>query len=272
MTTTPAPETVIDVRTLVDLSGRTAVITGGAQGLGSGIARRLASAGCDVVLTDRDQSVRGTAREMSATGLAVTPDLLDVADSAAVDALAERVAREHGSLDIWVNNAGIYPVDRALDMTDESWHRVLDINLDGAFYGCRAAGRHMAKAGRGVILNVSSVSASRVSGDGRTHYAASKAGIQGLTRALARELGPSGVRVLAIAPSIIRTDGVDGVMADLRTSPGSPDLFADYAAFLPLRRTATVDDIARVALFCVSGLADYVTGVTIPVDGGHLAV
>jgi NAD(P)-dependent dehydrogenase (short-subunit alcohol dehydrogenase family) len=272
MTTSPAPGTIVDARTLVDLSGRTAVVTGGAQGLGSGIARRLASAGCNVVLTDRDESVRGAAREMSAVGLTVTPEILDVADSASVDALAGRVVREHGSLDIWVNNAGIYPVDRALDMTDESWRRVLAVNLDGAFYGCRAAGRRMTEAGSGVILNVSSVSASRVSGDGRTHYAASKAGIQGLTRALARELGPSGVRVLAIAPSIIHTDGVDEVMADLRTSSGQQDVFAHYAATLPLRRTATVDDIARVALFCVSGLADYVTGVTIPVDGGHLAV
>jgi NAD(P)-dependent dehydrogenase (short-subunit alcohol dehydrogenase family) len=268
----PAPGTLTDARTLVDLSGQTAIVTGGAQGLGAGIARRLACAGCSVVLTDVDDSVRDTARQMSAAGLAVTPDILDVADSSAVDALAGRVDRERGSVDIWVNNAGLYPVDGALRMADESWHRVLDVNLSGTFYGCRAAGRLMAAAGRGVILNVSSVAASRVTADGRTHYAASKAGIEALTRALARELGPSGVRVLAIAPTIIHTDGVQDVLPGLQASPAEPDVFARYAAALPLRRTAQADDIARVALFCVSGLAGYVTGVTIPVDGGQLAV
>jgi NAD(P)-dependent dehydrogenase (short-subunit alcohol dehydrogenase family) len=272
VSTAPAPETLVDARTLIDLSRRTTVVTGGARGLGAGIARRLASAGCTVVLTDRDESVRETALGMSAMGLAVTPYILDVTDPFAVETVAQRVVQEHGSLDIWVNNAGIYPVDGALNMTDESWHHVLDVNLDGTFYGCRSAGRHMAAVGRGVILNVSSVSAFRASGDGRTHYAASKAGVQALTRTLARELGPSGVRVLAIAPSIIHTDGAEEIMPDLRASAWEQDVFAHYAATLPLRRTATVDDIARVALFCVSELADYVTGVTIPVDGGHLAV
>jgi NAD(P)-dependent dehydrogenase (short-subunit alcohol dehydrogenase family) len=230
---------------LVSLAGRVAVVTGGAQGIGAAIAARLAEAGARVVVGDLATEVP-----------------VDVADAASVAGLAERAVAEHGSLDIWVNNAGVYPAKRAVDVADDAWDRVLDVNLRGAFVGAREAARRMIDAGRGgVIVNVTSTAAHRAT-PGFAPYTASKYGLRGLTQALAAELGPHGIRVVAVAPTVCSTPGLGDLDVDT----------AEFAARLPLRRVASPDDVARVVLFCASDLAALVTGSTVAVDAGELAV
>jgi NAD(P)-dependent dehydrogenase (short-subunit alcohol dehydrogenase family) len=192
--------------------------------------------------------------------------------------LASDVARDHGRLDIWVNNAGIFPSRPALELTAEEWRQVMAVNLDGVFFGAQAAATHMVARGSGVILNVVSTAGFRVSQDGVAHYASSKSGLRGLTQALAREFGPHGVRVLGIAPGFTGTDAAFTELASIAAGRSQDvavtrdDLLARYLERIPLRRVATPDDMARVALFCASGLAGYLTGSVIPVDGGYLAV
>ena len=232
---------------LVSLARRSAVVTGGGAGIGAAIVRRLREAGADVLVHD------------------ARPD-----DEEAMVDVATRCVAEHGSLDIWVNNAGVYPNRPVLDMTAAEWDDVLDINLRGAFLGSREAAKRMRDQGQGVIVNIGSTASFRSAAPGMTHYVSSKFGLRGLTQALAVELGPLGIRVLGVAPTFTRTE---------RTREKFPDLTDDeYEAHLalvgagkPIGRVADPDDVARVVLVCASDLAAYVTGTTIPVDGGDLA-
>jgi NAD(P)-dependent dehydrogenase (short-subunit alcohol dehydrogenase family) len=185
-----------------------------------------------------------------------------------VDALAEWVTDRYGSLDIWVNNAGIYPRDPLLDMPEERWRRVLDTNLGGAFFGARAAAREMVRGGQGgVVVNIASLSAFRAPSADLTHYVASKAGVVGLTRSLAVELGPRGIRVLGVAPGFVPTENAVGLLEQ----EGVHDAAASFASRVPLRRALTPDDIARVVFFAASGLAGMMSGSTLVVDGGQLS-
>jgi len=259
---------------LIDLTGRVAVITGGAAGIGRAISQRLAEAGARVVIADIAEAESVVAELRERGGIAESAHL-DVTRENDHLELVRRIVRHEGRLDIWVNNAGVYPVDSALDMEAARWRYVMQTNVDGAFFGARAAGRAMIRAGRGVILNIASTSAFRVSSDGVSHYATSKWALRGLTQALAREFGPRGVRVVGIAPVFTRTDQALRALVD----PDEPDLQAAemlvaerYRSRVPLRRIAEPDDIARVALFAVSDLAAYITGSVLPVDGGFLAV
>lgn len=265
---------------LTRLDGQVAVITGGAVGIGLQIARRFGEAGAHVVLADLSESVHDAAAGLREAGLEASSKILDVTKEEQHSRVVGEVVAEHGRLDIWVNNAGVYPSKAAVDMTGDEWRQVQTINVDGSFFGAREAGRHMTKAGSGVVLNIASTSSFRVSNDGVSHYATSKHAVQGMTRALAREFGPSGVRVLGIAPVFTATskalEGLDSV-ASVANQTGSDqvtqdDLIDRYATRIPLRRVATPDDMALVATFAVSGLAGYVTGTIIPVDGGFLAV
>jgi NAD(P)-dependent dehydrogenase (short-subunit alcohol dehydrogenase family) len=269
-------------RSLTDLSrldGQVAVITGGAAGIGLATARRFGEAGCRVVLADIDERVDAAAAELSADGYRATAASLDVTDSDQHHRLAREVVSEHGRLDIWVNNAGIFPSRPVLEMTPDDWRRVMAVNLDGVFFGAQAAASMMVPRGRGVILNVVSTSGFRVSQDGVSHYASSKSGLRGLIQALAREFGPHGVRVLGIAPGFTSTEAAVAQLSSLAAARGEgvgsstvEGLVDAYLQRIPLRRIAEPDDMATVALFCVSGLAGYVTGSVIPVDGGYLAV
>jgi NAD(P)-dependent dehydrogenase (short-subunit alcohol dehydrogenase family) len=178
-----------------------------------------------------------------------------------------------GSLDIWVNNAGIYPVTPLFELGDAEWREVNAVNLDGTFYGCREAARHMVdRGGGGVIINIESMAAFRGRA-GCAHYSASKHGVSGLTKSLAVELGPRGVRVLAIAPTLAETPGVHARRAAAAGAGGqmTTSLEQKVVAAIPLGRTAQPDDVARVALFCASDLAAFVTGTTVFADGGHSA-
>jgi NAD(P)-dependent dehydrogenase (short-subunit alcohol dehydrogenase family) len=269
----PVPDvSELSLSRLISLEGRSAVVTGGAKGIGVACALRLAEAGANVLIGDVDEAAaRAAADEVtSRTGTKVLGCEVDVADERAVVELADRAMTDLGGLDIWVNNAGIFPPGPLLDLTAEGWDLVLDVNLRGAFLGSREAARRMVEQGRGgVIVNITSTAGFKGSG-GLPAYVASKHGLGGLTKALAAELGPHGIRALAVAPTLILTPGID----HLREEAGPPmDGFLDeLVARLPVGRADVPDDVARVVLFCASDLSVLMTGSTLAVDGGDLAI
>jgi NAD(P)-dependent dehydrogenase (short-subunit alcohol dehydrogenase family) len=252
---------------LLDLTGKNAVITGGAKGLGKAIGRRLAEAGAKVWLADLDfDTAEKAAAELPGDAVAVK---LDASDREANIDLADRIAAEAGSLDIWVNNAGIYPFSPVEELSAGEWNKVIDLNLNGVFHGAQAAGRVMANQGSGVILNMSSTAGYGTEGGGIAHYTSAKHAVRGLTKSLAFELGPKGVRCIALAPTLIETPGTVAQKEDIAGGMGSDgDPHEAFAEQIPLRRIGKPDDVARVALFAVSDMAAFVNGDTILVDGG----
>jgi NAD(P)-dependent dehydrogenase (short-subunit alcohol dehydrogenase family) len=254
------------IRDLVSLAGKRAVVTGAAKGIGAAIAARLAEAGASVVLGDIDpETAESTAAAISSRyDVTTVPAHLDVSDAASIEAVADLAVTRLGGLDVWVNNAGIYPATPLLAMSDADWDRVLDVNLRGTFIGCREAARRMiAAASPGVIVNVSSVAGVSGRGPGVAHYVASKHGIVGLTRQIALEVAPHEIRVLAVAPTIIVTPGV----VDSRP----PDTDMTQLLTSPLGRAGLPDDVARVVLFCAGDLAAFMTGSVLLVDAGEMA-
>jgi NAD(P)-dependent dehydrogenase (short-subunit alcohol dehydrogenase family) len=257
---------------LVSLDGRVAVVTGGARGTGLAIARRLAEAGASVVVTDADQdAAESAAHGLASEGYRVVGIALRAGEEAATVALADQVVERLAGLDVWVNNAGIYPPAPLLAMTCDDWDEVLDHNLRSSFLGAREAAKRMVGRGTGgVIVNIASTSAFRAYAPGMAHYVASKFGMRGLTQAMAVELGPLGIRVLGVAATFTVTEGTRARRADL-----DDDAFAAYLRTAgerkPLRRVGVPDDVARVVLFCASDLSALMTGSTLAVDAGDLA-
>ncbi len=252
---------------LVSLTGRRAVVTGAARGIGAQIVRRLAEAGADVIAGDLDgPAAEAFAVEISATGRRVLGCTLDVTDSASLAAAADRAVHELGGLDIWVNNAGIFPATGpALDAADAFVDKMLLVNVRGTFAGSREAARRMTAGG--VIVNLTSTAGFKA-GLGISAYVASKHAVVGLTKALALELGPLGIRVLAVAPTIIDTPGVRDQMTSL--TQAGVDVEARVAAN-PLGRKGVPDDVARVVLFCCTDMSAFMTGSTVAVDAGSLS-
>lgn len=256
---------------LISLQGRRAVVTGAARGLGKAIAARLAEAGAAVLLADLDGEAADRAAAALRNGaragqvVQIIAARADVADGDSIVELAATATKLLGGVDIWINNAGIFPTQPLLEMSDESWDRVLDVNLRGAFIGSREAARCMIAGGRGgVIVNVASVAGFRGVGPGISHYVASKHGVRGLTSQLAVELAPHAIRVLGVAPTIIKTEGVLSAPAMQKD--------ADRKLRTLLGRAGVPDDVARVVLFCVSDLALLMTGSTLIVDAGRLSL
>jgi NAD(P)-dependent dehydrogenase (short-subunit alcohol dehydrogenase family) len=259
---------------LLSLDGRVAVVTGAAKGIGRATAARLAEAGAHVLLADLDEDeARAVADELAAHAAGKCLGVaLDVADAASITAIADRAMADFGALDIWVNNAGIYPPTPLLLASVEDWDRVLDINLRGAFWGSREAAARMIEGGRGgVIVNVASTAGFRAGGAGLSAYVSSKHGLVGLTKVLAVELGPHGIRALGVAPTLIETPGIEGLKA-VAGDEGFDALLADLSARLPLGRPGVADDVARVILFCASDLSLFMTGSTLLVDAGDIAL
>ncbi|MEP7114626.1 MAG: glucose 1-dehydrogenase [Ilumatobacteraceae bacterium] len=253
---------------LFSLSGRVAVVTGAARGLGEQIVRRLAEAGADVVAGDIDVAgVEAAAAEISATsGRRVIGVDLDVSDTTAVVAAADLAIHEFGRLDIWVNNAGIsYATGPAIDVTDEFIDRMMAVNLRGTFVGAREAARRMPNGG--VVINLASTTGFRA-GVGISAYVASKHAVVGVTKALSLEFGPLGIRVLGIAPTVMDTPGVRIEMEPLLKA--GLDV-AKRASSNPLGRMGVADDVARVVVFAASDLAAFMTGSTLAVDAARLA-
>ncbi|WP_137389056.1 SDR family NAD(P)-dependent oxidoreductase [Rhodoligotrophos defluvii] len=273
MARTPEDYAQRGIAELISLRGRNAVITGGARGLGYAIARRFAEAGANILVGDKNAegAAEAAGNLASAFGVKAFSSQLDVADSASMAQFADEADSAFETVDIWVNNAGIFPAAVLADTTDDEWDLVQDVNLRGTFLGCRAAARRMRETGRGVIINITSVSGYR----GRpsiAHYVAAKHGVVGLTKALAMELGPLGVRVLAVAPAMTETPGLQEQRARYRenseAAQGFKEMEQKILANFPLRRFGHPDDIARVVLFAASDLAAYVTATTIFCDGG----
>ena len=252
------------IEELISLAGRTAVITGGGRGIGYAIARRFIEAGAHVIVADIDRERASEAVNNLNTDRAVAAGV-DVTDRRSVAALADLTIAEAGGLDIWVNNAGIYPDDALFDIDDYQWNRVLDVNLRGTYLGAReAATRMIAHRRGGVIINISTAPA--YVREGAPHYVASKLGVVALTRRMGAELGAHGIRVLALAPTVILTPGMEESAAD---GGGALDGLAEQMSQeLPLGRAGVPDDVARVALFCASDLAAMMTGCEVRVDGG----
>lgn len=245
----------------MELDDQVAVITGGARGIGRAIAARFLYAGATVVIADvRRELAEETASELRERG-ACTSRAVDVRDWAAVHELFRSVAADLGRIDICVTSAGIQEAGPSLEMEEARWKDVLEVNLGGVFVCCQAAGRHMVERGRGSIVNLSS--AAGVLGlPGRAPYCAAKAGVSSLTRVLATEWAEAGVRVNAIGPGWVMTDLVGDAIAIGRLDE------EEIKRKTPLRRLASADEIANVALFLASDASSYITGQTIYPDGG----
>ena len=258
---------------LLSLDGRVAVVTGGASGIARATAARLAEAGAHVALVDHDaDGVREVAAELSDAFGAASAHVADVRDRDACHAVAQSVVDAHGRLDAWCNIAGIYTPEPALDISVESWDATLATNLTGTFNGAQAAAAAMSRLDRpGVIVNTTSSTTERVPGGGFAHYIASKGGVEALTRALAAEWGPQGIRVLAVSPTMTHTAGLHAIEDQLEQAFGDEPYDA-YAEPIPLRHLAQADDIARVVLLGVLDLAGIMTGSILFADAGDATV
>jgi NAD(P)-dependent dehydrogenase (short-subunit alcohol dehydrogenase family) len=253
---------------IISLAGRAAVVTGAAWGLGKATARRLAEAGASVLIGDIDvDKAAATAKEINdAYGTRVLSVRMNVTDSAQVIAAADLALNEFGSIDIWVNNAGIPSHTPLLELTEEEWDRVMAVNLRGLFVGSREAARRMIVAGKGgVIVNLSSLAGFRGVSPGQAAYVTSKHGVRGATRQMALELAPHGIRVLAVAPGYCQTEHTEH-LAKL-----GPEALAQIPipgiAGSRLGRVGVPDDIARVVLFCASDFSLFMSGQTLLADG-----
>ncbi|MET7539401.1 glucose 1-dehydrogenase [Streptomyces sp. NPDC005507] len=253
---------------LISLSGRRAVVTGGARGLGRAIAGRLVEAGAQVLVADLDEKLAQSAAEELGTDRAQAVRL-DVVDADSVSAAADLAMTELGGLDIWVNNAGVFPSTAVLDMTVEEWDDVFAVNARGTLLGAREAARRMRAGGHGgVIVNIVSTAGFRGTAPGLAAYVASKHAARGLTRQLALELAPFGVRVLGVAPTYVPTEGNRAAAAAAGVDPDELTALMQPSV---LGRVGVPDDIARVALFCASDLSVFMTGSTLLADGGDTA-
>jgi NAD(P)-dependent dehydrogenase (short-subunit alcohol dehydrogenase family) len=250
---------------LIDLTGKRALVTGAAKGIGAAIASRLAAAGAHVTIADLDPAGMDTADTLVARGLSADYVTCDITDATQLtDAVA--VAAGDGALAILVNNAGIFPTTGPINaVTDDFVQRMLEINVRAQYSAARDAARLMTHGGS--IVNLASIAAIR-GGANISAYTVSKAAVVGMTRAFANELGPRGIRVNAIAPGIIDTPGVQAQLGPLKA--GGLDIDQAITAN-PLRIGGRPDHIARAALFLCSDLAAFVTGHILVVDGGATA-
>ena len=245
---------------MIDLSGKSAVVTGGSRGIGRAIAIRLATQGADVAFSYRgnEAAAKETAAAIEALGRRALPVQADVSDPAAADALVKAALDAFGKIDILVNNAGVTRDDLIMRMSLDDWRTVLETNLFGAFYVVKAVTRPMLKAKGGRIINITSVSG-QAGQIGQANYSSAKAGLIGLTKATARELASRGITSNAVAPGFVLTE----LTQDL-----PENLMKQLTDATPLGRFGTAEEIASAVAFLASDEAAFITGQILGVDGG----
>ncbi len=245
---------------MIDLSGKAAVVTGGSRGIGKGIALRLAEQGADICFSYRGnaEAAAQTAGELEALGRRALSVQADVTQPESAEALVKAAIDAFGKIDVLVNNAGITRDDLIMRMTTDAWREVLETNLFGAFWTLKAVTRPMLRAKGGRIINITSVSG-QAGPMGQANYSSAQAGLSGLTKAAARELGSRGITVNAVAPGFVLTELTEGLADDLK---------AQITERTPLGRFGTVEEIAYAVAFLASDEAAYITGQVLAVDGG----
>lgn len=256
---------------LLNLSGKTAIVTGGSEGIGFGISNRLAEAGANVVIAGRNQEkAQKAADELVQKGHKAVAVQADVSREEDVKRLLDETLNQYGSVDILVNNAGIFPFSLLKDMTVEQFDTVIATNLRGVFLTIKYVSQQMIQQGKGGrIINVTSIDAIHPSMAGLAHYDASKHGVWGFTKNVARELAKNKIWVNAVAPGGVMTHGVavmqaSGKDVEVARNPEPP------AMDVPMERMGVPDDIGKVVLFLASDMASYMTGSQVVVDGGYL--
>jgi 3-oxoacyl-[acyl-carrier protein] reductase len=248
---------------MFDLTNKVAIITGASQGIGKGMAETFSKAGAHVACVSRNKdNLKSVADSLIENGGAASFYTCDVSSLDAFQNTIKEIAENHGSVDILVNNAGVCKDKLIMRMSEDDWNKVININLNGAFNGIKAVSQIMIKQRAGRIINISSI-VGLIGNPGQANYAASKAGLIGLSKSAAKELAPRGITVNAIAPGYIATD-----MTDQITDQAKENLITK----IPLGRIGSPSDIAASALFLASDEAGYITGQTLTVDGGMVMI
>ncbi len=244
---------------MIDIKGKNAIVTGAARGIGAEIAMQLAESGCNVMVSDIDENGAGTvAEKIKKLGVNAVAIKSDVSQLSEADKMIETAVAELGSVDILVNNAGITRDTLVMRMSEADWDAVININLKGTFNCVKAATRQLLKQRAGKIINMASV-VGVMGNAGQANYSASKAGVIGLTKSVAKEFGARNIQVNAIAPGYIETD----MTKDL--ADAAKEMFLTN---IPLKRAGQVKDVSNAVLFLASDLSDYITGQVLHVDGG----
>jgi 3-oxoacyl-[acyl-carrier protein] reductase len=244
------------------LAGRSVIVTGASRGIGRGIAKRFAEAGCRVIVVARSgEAAKLVAEDIAVTGGAAIPVAADVGTEAGVAAMAAAAVEHFGGIDILCANAGIFPTTRIGDMSLAEFDEVMAINLRGTFLSVKACLAELTKTGRGRIVITSSITGPMTGQPGFTHYGASKSGQLGFMRSAAIELASAGITVNAVLPGNIATEGLLSL---------GDDYVASMTASIPMKRLGGVEDIANAALFFATEEAGYITGQTLVVDGGQV--
>ena len=241
---------------------KTALVTGGGRGIGRETVRRLCLDGYNTAFcyNSSEDSAEALSPELSSLGYNVFAVRSDISSGVSVKEMFEKIRKELGEIDLLVNNAGIAQQKLFTDITDSDWNKMIGTDLSGVFYACREALPYMIRQKSGKIINVSSMWG-QVGASCEVHYSAAKAGVIGLTKALAKEVGPSGITVNCVCPGVVDTDMMSSF------SKEDTDALTEE---IPLGRIASADDIARVISFLASDSADYITGQIIPVNGGFV--
>ncbi len=244
------------------LKDKVAVITGSGRGIGEGIVMRFAKEGAKIIVNDVNEAdAKNVVEKVTAQGGKAVAVIGSVATRAVVQQMVDTAVKEYGTLDIMINNAGITRDAILHKMTDEQWNQVIAVNLTGVFYGIQCAGIHMRQKGYGKIINISSTSA--LGNAGQLNYSATKAGVIGMTKTAAKELGPKGINVNAIAPGMIWTDMMKSMPEET-----IKQMDAMLPFLVPMNRKGSPEDIANLALFLSSDESSFITGQVIFCDGG----
>jgi len=254
-----------------DLSGKSVIVTGGAMGIGFGICKRFVQAGANVLIADvAGSSADAAVQKLAGSRGKAVAIQADVAADGVGERLVSKCMELFGSINVLVNNAGIYPISPILQMTPDFFDKVYKINLKGLVFLSKAAGAKMVERGKGgKIINISSIDAFHPTSVGLGAYDTSKGGVTMFTKALALELAPHGIMVNSIAPGGIATEGTSKPLAGM-TEEQTNQMMKAFLSRIPLSRMGVPDDIGKVALFLASSASDYMTGQTLIVDGGML--